>query len=564
MGDGSDYDMGIDEAWVPSAPVVSVSPASPSTVDALQCTVTTPSTVAPGLTAQYEYSWSAGGVMTTHGPKAGLTDTLNPSYTHKHEEWTCTVRCWDGLIHGHPASGSVTIQNTPPGPLELSLPLVQADTANVRCLMNKSPDPDGDIVYTVLRWYLARGGPEAEWTGAVLTTDTFSQIDQADTEPGDLWRCEVTYGDGEVPDQTVSSGTCQILTHGTTPSYISLAVAPQTVTLGELVTASGQIFPAPGPGANVFFESTSPGGVVRTDFPEGLVISGDRYSRTFTPTEASQGRAPWQVEASWPGDDTYMPATSDAAAFTVMKALPTVALELSASSVPLGYAELSATAVLAGPVPASLTHLLAGKTVKLWLKKPDGSAAGPVAGTTAGDGRATFPPSAFASAGIAFTSPGTWQFLAEFEGDSNFLPATSTGYDEPESVRLTVKDRAGYAVIVVGKLNESGEGHAEHAKTGDFVYRSFRERGFALEDIYYLREGPVDPDIYVADTTPTQSDVQYALASWAAAQMNAAAAPLYVVLLNHGGVGAFFVYWNSYGESRIVTPSELDGYLDAL
>ena len=83
------------------------------------------------------------------------------------------------------------------------------------------------------------------------------------------------------------------------------------------------------------------------------------------------------------------------------------------------------------------------------------------------------------AAGVDFTEAGTWQFLAKFAGDENLRAATSPGYDTPEAARLTVKDGAGYAVIAVGKLDAGAEGLPEHRKTGDFVYRALRDRGFA-------------------------------------------------------------------------------------
>jgi len=364
-----------------------------------------------------------------------------------------------------------------------------------------------------------------------------------------------------------ASGAATINVFRLTPSYISLTFdGPNTAALGESMTVKGAITPAPSGSPNATFESTSPSGVVSGLFPEGTVASGGAYVKTFVPTEASEGRDAWKLTSSWPGDDTYMPATSDEVTFTVSKVQPTLSLELSHSSATLNFNQLTAWATLTAPIPAELSSLLSGRTVKLWMKKPDATAAGPVIVTTDANGVAGFMPADFASAGIVFDMAGTWQFLAEFEGDDNFLHATSTDYDEPESVRLTIKDRAGYAVIVVGKLDAGGEGHGSHAKTGDYVYRALRDRGFADEDIYYLREGPVQPapDIYVDDTTPTQSDVQTAIEISALGAMNAAAAPLYVVFLDHGGEDKFYVYSGSYGDTREITPEELDGYFDTL
>ncbi len=256
--------------------------------------------------------------------------------------------------------------------------------------------------------------------------------------------------------------------------------------------------------------------------------------------------------------------------FTVLKAQPSLSVSLSASAIGVGES-VTATSTLSAFLPDTLKPLLASLPIALYLRQPDGTPAGPVSGTTNSNGVATFAPSAFTAAGVSFTQPGTWQFLAEFAENNNFLRATSSNYDAPETPRLTVKDGAGYAVLCVGALNDAlpgglGEGQKEHMKTADFVYRSLRERGFATDDIYYLREGPVQPavDIFVSDTTPSQGDVQQAIEEWALEKMNAAPGPLYVVLIDHGAEDAFYVYSGSYNETRQITPTELDSYLDTL
>ena len=352
------------------------------------------------------------------------------------------------------------------------------------------------------------------------------------------------------------------------PSSITLLLqgGVDTVALGESLTLKGQVSPTPSGSPNVTFESTSPSGAVSGLFPEGTVLSSGQYTKTFYPTEASEGRGDWLVESSWPGDDTYMPAESDPVSFTVLKAQPTVLVELNTSSAPMGYGDLEATVTVSAPLPGPLSSLLSGRTVELHVRKPDQSIAGTVVGTTDASGAVVFTDSEFSAQGISFTEPGTWQFQANVDEDNNFYRATSVGYDEPETPRLTIKDRAGYAVLLLGKLDENGEGLAEHAKTLDYVYRVLRDRGFAHEDIYYLREGPAQPhpDIYVDDTTPSQADVANALEQWAVAKMNAAPAPLVVVFLDHGDVDAFYAYSGLYDESRTITPAEMDGYLDAL
>ena len=467
-----------------------------------------------------------------------------------------------------PGASATTADNLPPSAPVLSFPTVQSDIANLVCaIVIPSTDPEGDRILYEFDWYVKR---QSESGFSLFRNDapdavTSSQVNNTDTEPRDVWYCVVTPHDEEEGGAPAATAECAIVLGGVIPSYISLGATPLTVALGEAVTALGQIFPTPAGSGTVSFHSVSPSGVGSDLFPEGTVFAAGSYLKLLYPTEASAGRAAWSVTASWSGDAIYQAATSAPVMFTVLKCQPSLAVSLSASCAPMGYAELEATAVLNAAVPANLRPLLSGRLVNLWLKKPDASSAGPVVGVTGEGSEAVFLPSSFVSAGIAFDTPGVWQFIAAFEGDNNFLPATSTGYDQPGSTCLTVKDRAGYAVIVVGQFDTSSEGQAEHQKTSDYVYDAFYRRGFAHEDIWYLRHGqpPVGRSIQVDDASPNKSDLEYAIMTWAKNKMNGSPGPLYVVLLDHGGENAFYMYAGSY-DTRTVTPIDLKASLDTL
>ncbi|MCP4645719.1 MAG: hypothetical protein GY851_35065 [bacterium] len=349
---------------------------------------------------------------------------------------------------------------------------------------------------------------------------------------------------------------------GEVPTTLTLDATPPAVTLGGWVTLSGSVAPAPGAVSVSFDGTTTPPGGTDTRPSATTATAESAFSVAFLPDEAGA----WTFSAEWAGDSTY-DGDEGFAAVTVEKAQPSLTLTLNASSAAMGHDELEATAVFTAGLPAELEGLYAGLPLKVWIKKPDASTAGPVLGATDGDGVAVFNAAALSSAGIVFNEPGLWQFMVEFEGDDNFLSATSTGYGRPDSTRLAVFSRAGYAIVVVGKYDHNGEGVTEHAKTGDAVYRALLSRGFADEHIYYLREAAqqqVAPDIFVDDTTPSQMDLQWAIETWAADRLTESPAPLYLVLLDHGSEWSFYVYAGSYDETRLVTSFELDSYLDTL
>jgi len=578
-GDGSDFDIGADEYRpVLSPPAVDVTPDpaedSPRTTHHLLCAVTSQSTDIPGL-VDYEYSWSNGTETIVHGPKADSTDILDASYTAKHETWTCTVRGWDGYGFSEAAMDATTVVNSPPGAPALSLPTYQSTDADLPCqVVVPSSDADADpITYSFEWWVKPEGEQEFSLFGdSAIDQETFSVVPQNFTSVGDAWYCLVTPNDREVDGIQTQSDECTIISNPSEPSAISLIVDPMTVPLGWPVTVYGEIDPIPVSGTIVSFDSISPSGVPNHDFPEAMAIGGNTYSRTFYPTEASEGRPDWSVTASWPGDSLYMGATSDPVSFTVTKGQPTLLLELSASSIPVGLGgidELTATATLIAPIPDELGPLLDGNTIELYWRDPDGqtpllplTAETVLESTTTGTrvGLATFDLLGF---GIDFSKAGTWTFLANFNEDENFTRATSPGYP---AVRLVVKDGAGYAIIALGRLDSYAEGHQEHAKTTDYVYGVLRDRGFAHEDIYYLRDvldgETVGLDI-VVDGAATQDNVQYAIEQWALARMGERAAPLYVIFIDHGRRDCFYLY-STEDEDDYVTPDDVTGYFETL
>jgi hypothetical protein len=409
------------------------------------------------------------------------------------------------------------------------------------------------------------------------STNTADVLSTFHTEAGDVWTCTIrTYDGSQYSSPSLPAISGQVLALG--GSALTLTGTPDTITLGQSVTLSGAISPAV-QGANVFFDAseTPPGGPDNKP-PTQVTDFAGAFVDPFLPDEAGS----WALHGEWLGDETYT-GNFDVASITVLKAQPTVTLDLNTSSGAVGLPGLApndvlATVSLTAALPAELQSLLSGLPVQIFLRKPDGSSVGPVPiavkgvptpGITDSGGVATFLRSDFTTAGIDFTEPGTWQLIAEFAGNSNFSAETSAGFDQPDSARLTVKDGTGYAIITVGKLNPAGEGLSAHNKTGDSVYRSFRDRGFDHGDIFYLRQGTnnLPGDILEDssfDSTPSQAEFRTAIETWAKDAMNVSAAPLYIVMVGHGLPNAYFLYLDTFGETRIITPFELETYVTTL
>jgi len=573
------------ESDKPPPPVVDVTPDStgdsPKTTDDIMCRVTSESDVGEGRTAQYEYIWSNGAETIAHGPKQNLTDRLDGSLTRKHETWTCTVRCWNGILYSSAASDWTAIVNSTPEAPALSFPEQPGAGANLVCqVTTRSPDADGDPVsYTFQWWVKYEGVNDFNEFGSAFHKELASLVESSSTSVGDVWFCTVTPHDGEGDGTPAVSNECLVGSSGSQASSISLTVTPETVTLGRPVTLTGVIEPAPVAGGRAAFTCTLPSGQVLLNFPEGAQVTylDNSYERKFYPAEASEGRDPWEVIASWGGDETYAEATSEPVAFTVAKATPTLTLELSASSVPAGLGgidELTATATLMAPIPSELRHLLEGRTIELYWRDPDGHTATPSEALQATTAVETMPTGAevgvatfdILNSGMDFSNAGTWKFQANFDEDDDFERATSPAYEDDDAVRLIVRDGAGYAIIVLGRYDYDAEGHPEHAKTADYVYSILRDRGFAHEDIYYIRDVLPGEEVGAGieiDRAATQDNVQYAIEEWALARMSEIPAPLYVVFLDHGSEEVFHIY-STQDKDRYITPDDVAGYFAAL
>jgi len=116
---------------------------------------------------------------------------------------------------------------------------------------------------------------------------------------------------------------------------------------------------------------------------------------------------------------------------------------------------------------------------------------------------------------------------------------------------------AGGGVETTNTLKESTQ------YLSDLVYGRFRGRLFRDEDIYYLNpmtwhdvNGDGYDDNIVDDPSPTVADLGVAITEWAAAQSTDG--PLYVCLIDHGGIDKFEVF-----PGETLTAAQLRGFLDS-
>jgi len=93
----------------------------------------------------------------------------------------------------------------------------------------------------------------------------------------------------------------------------------------------------------------------------------------------------------------------------------------------------------------------------------------------------------------------------------------------------------GYAIIIQAR-QENKEGEQAHRNTTDFVYDTFKKRGFMEEDIKYLRYNNENDKFW----EPTIDKIKNAITNWALDKMNAYPSDLYIVIVGHGGKEELF------------------------
>ncbi|MEI7752525.1 MAG: C13 family peptidase, partial [Candidatus Omnitrophota bacterium] len=169
------------------------------------------------------------------------------------------------------------------------------------------------------------------------------------------------------------------------------------------------------------------------------------------------------------------------------------------------------------------------------------------------------------AAGIvkAGTKEGNTSIVASFEG-------FTARFDITVGIPADVKKQHYGNLILVG-----GGGYAvtntlrdTTLYLSDLVYRRFKERLFTDEDIYYFHpwaahdlNGDGYPENIVRDTTPTVEKLGKAIKEWAVQQNTDG--PLYLYLIDHGGMDYFTLFEDEKQVKENLTSSKLNEFIDA-
>ncbi|MEO5334443.1 MAG: hypothetical protein H7839_20705 [Magnetococcus sp. YQC-5] len=153
-----------------------------------------------------------------------------------------------------------------------------------------------------------------------------------------------------------------------------------------------------------------------------------------------------------------------------------------------------------------------------------------------------------------FHLQGRYTLEASFAGNALLEPSKI-------SSSVLVGQSAGYAVIVEGKISNE-EGLAAHNKTANRIYQQLLARGFEKDKIFYFNHLTTQPGV---DAKPTKSEVEQVISGThptfqLASLMNGAPAPVYIIMVDHGTTGKFYLN----GDTETISSDELNAWITTL
>lgn len=159
---------------------------------------------------------------------------------------------------------------------------------------------------------------------------------------------------------------------------------------------------------------------------------------------------------------------------------------------------------------------------------------------------------------------GKYTFKASFAGNlkeetgENLLKIPSDNNleaIEPE-VSVLVGPSAGYVLLIQGQIASDPEGSTAYNKTTNRIYQKLIDRGFDEENISYFNFNPEQSGV---DGIPERQAIETALFNLKGS-FNESPAPLYIIMVNHGGKEGDFYIDN--GNNEKITANDLSDWMN--
>ena len=207
----------------PTSPEIAISPANPTTTDALEVSLTAPSTDPDGDSVSYRYAW----YLDEEAAADLAEDTVSAERTAKGQTWRVVVTPTDGRLDGQPAEAQVLISNTPPS-VSLTAASDSPTSAEDLEVLIEVEDPDGDEVSLSTTW--------ASDGGASVDADTVLAAEW--TKRGDIWTVTVLASDEE---EAGAPGSLSFLVGNAPPVIASISLSPDPLHEGDTLQAQVEV-----------------------------------------------------------------------------------------------------------------------------------------------------------------------------------------------------------------------------------------------------------------------------------------------------------------------------------
>ena len=215
----------------PTAPTVSILPASPQSADGLTASVDVEAGDVDNDPISYRYYWRKGGVEFPNPTYPSANATIVTSNTARDDVWDVDVEPSDGDLLGPIGSATATVVNTPASVTAVTLfPSSPSSNDNIVATPSGWSDYDGDPEDYVVVWYV-NGGAVVGQTGLTLPATAVSHS-------SDIY-VEITADDGFDLGNTVTSSTVSVLNSSPVTTQCDLSPGSPITTDDIVVTYAG-------------------------------------------------------------------------------------------------------------------------------------------------------------------------------------------------------------------------------------------------------------------------------------------------------------------------------------
>ena len=198
----------------PEAPLVTITPSEPTTVDDLVAEIDGDYTDADGDPVDYSTTWYRDGVAQPQFTELGIP----ASETKKGQRWKLFVQPSDGKIEGPPSEAEVTVLNTPPVVTGLSLAPDEVGESDTISATAVAQDDDDDNFVFRYSWSV---------DGQIVLDGSQSWIDGEHFDKHEEVTVRVTANDGEEDGEPLEA--TPVTVRNTAPSITGAVVVPAAI-----------------------------------------------------------------------------------------------------------------------------------------------------------------------------------------------------------------------------------------------------------------------------------------------------------------------------------------------